>query len=115
MPTGRPVHAHRSFNLAEVLRVITATTIAGAGLGYLVADYDGDTLHSLARVAFTVGVVTAVLAIFEARRRQQLDGIAQLLDEKLERQRQWRAYADVLHDLGGIDGETSGDISTRRN
>lgn len=106
----------RPFSLGDLLRVAATTLIAGGALGYLIADYDDDTMHGLARIASSVGLVTVVLLIFELRRRCQveqvretLEEVRRLLDERLERQRRWDAYTDALSDLAGIDGESSTD------
>jgi hypothetical protein len=124
MPTDLDTHSPRHaklFGLGEVIRIIGTALVAGAGVGYLLANYDAGTLGILARIASSVALVTVVLMVFEARRRchidklgKRLDRIEALLDNGLERQRQWRAYADVLSDLGGVNGEDSGDIPTER-
>lgn len=106
-------HTH-SFSLGDVLRIAVVVLVAGLALGYLVATYNADTLDGLARIGGSVGLVTAVMLIFECRRRQQLEEIRSLLDERLERRRRWSAYSDAFADLSGTDGETSGDVSRYR-
>jgi IS1 family transposase len=48
--------------------------------------------------------------LVEQRLARRLDKI----ERRMDRTEYWRVYADVLNDLSGIDGETSGDISTER-
>lgn len=122
-PATRPAP---SFSLGEVGRIIGVATVAGAALGYLVAGYDGDTLEVLARIFGSVAMTIVVFMIFEARRRcridrvdarldqldARLDQLATLLDERLERDRRWRVYADVLEDLGGVGNGVDGENST---
>ncbi len=67
-------------------------------------------LAVLARIAAGGGMVTAVLwAVAERRRSRRLRRSRQL-----PRSEYWGVYSDVLADLGGIDGESSGDISVER-
>lgn len=115
-------HPANSFSLGEMLRIAGMTLVAGIAVGYLLVNYDDGTLQILARIASSVALVTAVMMIFEARRRRhidavraRLDRIEELLDVRLERQRRWDAYSDALADLGGINPEDSGDIPINRH
>lgn len=106
----RTDHRVHTFRLAEVLRLIGVAALAGVALGYLFGGgIRSESLEGLARVACAVSLITVLLLIQESRRRQDITQIRDLLDERLERDRQWRAYAAALDDLGGIDGETSTD------
>jgi 2-methylcitrate dehydratase PrpD len=119
--------AHRTtrFRRREVSHVAGYGAVVVFALGYMVADFEFDRLYPIVRSVAAVAAVALLLWLHESRVRQQLSQmrsdqaafqarIEALLDAELERQRGWKAYADVLSDLGGLPGEDSGDISIRR-
>jgi hypothetical protein len=118
-------HRTTRFRRREVLHVAGSGAVVVFALGYMVADFESGRLYALVRSVAAVAAVALLLWLHEIRVERRLARIRadqaafqarieRLLDAELERQRRWKAYADVLSDLGGLSGEDSGDISINR-
>lgn len=107
----RPLQRH------EVIRIGGSAVAAALALVYLLVDWSDDTPNIVARLVGSAALGSTLVFIDQARQRRRLDGRLDRLEARLsedDRATYWRAYADALADLGGIDGETSGDFPARR-
>lgn len=125
MPNEVPVMSNevpvQPYQTRQLLRVAVAAGAVAFAAGLIVARLDDDEmLRGLPRTALAVTAVALLLWVSEIRLEHRLSQMRTeqaafqarmelMLDERLERQRRWRAYADALSDLSGVDGETSTD------
>ena len=111
-------HARQMRRRREVFHLAGSAAVVVFAAGYMVADFESGRLYGLVRSIAAVAAVALLLWLQEVRMQRRLSQmqacLERMLDERLERQRQWKAYADVLSDLSGLSGEDSGDISTNR-
>lgn len=110
------------YQTRQLLRVAIAAGAVTFAVGVYVANLDNvESAQGLPRAALVVTAVGLLLWVSEVRLERRLAQMRieqaafqarmeRLLDARLERQRRWGAYADVLSDLGGIDGESSGEF-----
>lgn len=111
MSEARPTrHAEPATEHRELVRIAIAGAVAASAIGFIVADLDSTVMAACVRLAAAVSLVMISHWLVERRLARRLDQI----EKRLERAGYWRVYADVLNDLSGIDGESSGDISTER-
>lgn len=92
----------------EFVRFACAATVAAAALAVILIDLGDTPLTAVARLAAAVSLVTILLWFVERRISRRLERIERWID----RTESWRVYAAVMADLGGVDGETSGEIPT---
>lgn len=88
----------------EIIRFVIAGIVAAAALAIILADLGDTVATAVARPLAAATIVLIGLWFVERRLSQRL--------ARLERAEYWRIYAAVLADLGGVDGETSGEIPT---
>lgn len=105
MPNDVPDHHRPQLQRREALRIGAAAAAVAFAAGYIVADFDGHTMEALASLVVAVALGMLALWISEMR-LARLDRIK----ARLDRSAYWRVYSDVMNDLGGVDGEASGEI-----
>src|SRR5258707_1154167 len=76
-PTARSAHL---FAFSDVARIIGAAVVAGAAIGYLVADYDRETMTNLAPIFASAAVAARRLMISAAGWGGHIDRVEARLD-----------------------------------
>lgn len=79
-PTTSAARPIRLFSLGEVLPIVVTAAVAGIAVGYLLAQWNDQTVEILARIVASVALVTVIVMIFEARRRRHIDRVVERLD-----------------------------------
>lgn len=125
MRPARP--ARQPFRLRHVVRIALAAGAAAFAGGLVVADlHRASTGGGLSRLAAMIAAVMLLVWVSEIRVARQLarneahlsrrlDRIEHRLDKGPGRDEYWHIYSDVMADLAGLDGETSGDITVERH
>lgn len=115
---AQPAQPAQPFQRRQSIQLCVIVAAGSAALGYLIADLERTALLPwLPRAAVVVAAVALLLWISEVRQSRQLARAQAEVEHRLahieqclQRSEYWRAYSDVLADLGGIDPDTSGDI-----
>ena len=85
----------------EIVRFACAASVAATAFVFILLAVETP-LVAAARLAVIVSLVLIALWLVERRLARKI--------ERLERAEYWRVYSDVMTDLGGLDGEPSGEI-----